>query len=203
MSDALHHALDKIGRALERGVQEAELELADARERCRWLETEVRSLRAAVRPVIPEVAPLLFRPTVADAEEQPVVIEHPALARAQELSLVLTPSSWHPNARNLTLSRRPVRSSKVRTRGRRATCPCWKSSGVSRGGTDRPSTADLRALWSCSTSRPGAGRLRLAGDLRLALATGGSSSGIRYRFEAVGTPLQMGEGALGVGGWRR
>jgi len=59
MSGALNQALEAVGRGLQRGILEAEGDLAEARERCRSLETEVRALRAALRPMAPAVAELL------------------------------------------------------------------------------------------------------------------------------------------------
>ena len=44
----LGHALGQIGLRLERGLQDAERELSEARERCGALESEIRSIRAAL-----------------------------------------------------------------------------------------------------------------------------------------------------------
>jgi hypothetical protein len=77
MSEALTQALETVGRGLERGLLEAERELDDVRERCRSLETEVRSLRAAVRPMAPEVTALLARAqTAADPPQASVGEPH-------------------------------------------------------------------------------------------------------------------------------
>jgi hypothetical protein len=54
MSEALSQALESVGRSLERAVVDAERELIDARARCHALETEVRALRAVIRPMVPE-----------------------------------------------------------------------------------------------------------------------------------------------------
>lgn len=59
MSGALSHTLEAVGQNLERGILDAERELADAREYCRSLETEVRALRATLRPMAPELTALL------------------------------------------------------------------------------------------------------------------------------------------------
>ena len=85
MSEALSRTLETVGHALEVALVEAEGELADTRERCWWLESEIRSLRVAVRPLPPEVnallsahedaptpvpAPVADPPTVSDARPQ-------------------------------------------------------------------------------------------------------------------------------------
>ena len=90
MRGDLSQRLEMIGRDLERGILDAERELADARELCRSLETEVRALRAGLRPLAPELTALLSmsdRPHVdhtppsmgaASVEETPVA-DHPGL----------------------------------------------------------------------------------------------------------------------------
>jgi hypothetical protein len=59
MSEALNQALESVGRALEEAVVDAERELIHARARCHVLETEIRALRAAIRPMAPELTVLL------------------------------------------------------------------------------------------------------------------------------------------------
>lgn len=55
MSEALGQALEQIERRLEYGMREAELELAEVRERCVRLEGEVRTIRAVLERTAPEV----------------------------------------------------------------------------------------------------------------------------------------------------
>lgn len=45
MSDALNHTLDEVCLRLERGLQLAEQELAETRDRCTRLELVIRSIR--------------------------------------------------------------------------------------------------------------------------------------------------------------
>jgi len=71
MSGALNQALEAVVRSLERGILDAEGDLAEARERRRSLETEVRALRAALRPVAPAVAALLSLPEAQRSEPGP------------------------------------------------------------------------------------------------------------------------------------
>ena len=71
MSGALSQTLEAVGRNLERGIFDAERELADAREYCRSLETEVRALRGAVRPMAPEVTALLSVSQEPDPDPAP------------------------------------------------------------------------------------------------------------------------------------
>jgi hypothetical protein len=85
VSEALSQALETIGRELERMVFDAEAELADARERCRLLETQVRSLAAALRPMAPEVTALLSRPVPAEPEAL-ASVDKPAPVGAPDLA---------------------------------------------------------------------------------------------------------------------
>ena len=78
---ALGNALEHIGLRLEQGIQEAERELSDLRGRCRALEAEIRTIRAALEA--PDAPPSIV-PQATDAAR--VVI--PASDEADLIELV-------------------------------------------------------------------------------------------------------------------
>ena len=79
MTDGLGDALDHINRQIADGLVEAEEELAEVRERCRVLEGEIRSMRAALERMDAQAT---SSPWITEPVEIPATVAASAVAPA-------------------------------------------------------------------------------------------------------------------------